>query len=106
MDGGDDLIPSQAPPFFAYRFKTDLGKVAHLAEGVERQQYGDLLDEYVAVKGYCGKYVIEDLCWDFGHASICGETIASGNKTVRRRNEASCDENEPSTPTPPIPPTH
>ena len=105
MDGGD-LIPSEAPPFFAYRFKTELGEVAHLPEGVERQQYGDLLDDYVAVKGYCNSYVIEDLCWDFGSASICGETIASGNTTARRKSETSCVVEEPVPSTPPTPPTH
>ena len=105
LDGGD-LIPSEAPPFFAYRFKTELGEVAHLPEGVERQQYGDLLDGYVAVKGYCNSYVIEDLCWDFGSANICGETIASGSTTARRRSGTSCVEEEPVPSTPPTPPTH
>ena len=76
---GDDLVPSQAPPFFVYRFKSDLEKVAHLPVGVQREQYGDLLDDY-SVRSYCGTYDLEDLSngsgsydlsWNLGHPSIC-----------------------------------
>ena len=72
--------------FFVYRFTTDGEKIAHLPKGVDRQQYGDLLDEYVAVKGYCDKYVIDDLCWNLGHTSICQETTASGSTIVQRKS--------------------
>ena len=77
LEGGD-LVPSQAPPFFVYRFNRG-EKVAHLQEGNQRDQYGDLLDDYAAVQDYCSTYGIEKddptspdhLCWNLGHASIC-----------------------------------
>ena len=75
--------------FFVYRFTTDGEKIAHLPKGVERQQYGDLLDNYTVVKGYCGRYVIDNLCWNLGHTSICRETTLSGNTTVQRKSEAN-----------------
>jgi hypothetical protein len=68
-DGGD-IVPSQAPPFFVYRFKSDLEKVAHLPMGVQKEQYGDLLDDF-SVRSYCGSYDIGDLSWSLGHPSIC-----------------------------------
>ena len=79
VSDGSDLVPSQAPPFFVYRFKSDLEKVAHLPVGVQKKQYGDLLDGY-SVRSYCGSYDIEglssgsgieDLSWNLGDPSIC-----------------------------------
>ena len=70
VSDGSDLIPSQAPPFFVYRFTSDLEKVAHLPVGVQQEQYGDLLDDY-SVRSYCASYHIEDLSWNIGHPSIC-----------------------------------
>ena len=71
LSDGSDLVPLQAPPFFVYRFTSDLEKVAHLPVGVQKEQYGDLLDDF-SVRSYCGKYDIEDLIqMDLGHPNIC-----------------------------------
>lgn len=71
VSDGSDIVPSQAPPFFVYRFTSDLEKVAHLPVGVQKEQYGDLLDDF-SVRSYCGKYDIEDLIqMDLGHPNIC-----------------------------------
>jgi hypothetical protein len=70
VSDGSDLVPSQAPPFFVYRFTRDLEKVAHLPLGVKKEDYGDLLDDY-SVRSYCGSYDIEDLSWNLGDPSKC-----------------------------------
>ena len=82
---GSELVPELAPPFFVYRFTSNLGKVAHLQEGSQEKRYGDLLDDFT-IKDYCGRYNIDDQSWDFGHAGICGESSASANTTVHGRS--------------------
>ena len=70
VSDGSDLVPFPAPPFFVYRFTSDLEKVAHLQLGAQKEDYGDLLDDY-SVRSYCGSYDIEDLSWNLGDPSIC-----------------------------------
>jgi len=77
VSDGSNLVPAQAPPFFVYRFTSDLEKVAHLPVGAQKEQYGNLLDDY-SVRSYCDSYDIvdlrsgiEDLSWNLGHSSTC-----------------------------------
>ena len=55
LTDGSDLVPMDTPPFLIYNFLEDMPSVAHLQEGVRREQYGDMLDDF-HVKSFCDSY--------------------------------------------------
>jgi len=77
--------PKSAPPFMMFKIRDNkthaIKRFVHLAPGVSKDQYGDLLDDY-EVKEYCDKFRFDEsdqfalktqywFNWQLGNATFC-----------------------------------
>ena len=79
----EKVFHMQTPPFVIIEITNGLEskRFVHLQEGVRKEVYGNVLDEY-EVKNYCDSIYFNNQEWKLGSPSVCKWGLKTYNQTL------------------------